>query len=83
MPRARFQFSLRLAFLLMTLACVSASWIGWKLYKRELDAKAAALGPAPEDPYADERLFRDLHPEPFKNAPPLPPPPVRPPDNDP
>ena len=39
-PRRRFQFSLRLALLLMSLACVVASWIGWRLYTARLDSKS-------------------------------------------
>jgi hypothetical protein len=34
--RRRFQFSLFLALLLLTLACVIASWIGWQNYRHGL-----------------------------------------------
>jgi hypothetical protein len=39
LPRRRFQFRLTLVMLLMTLACIAASWIGWRLYKDRLDAE--------------------------------------------
>jgi hypothetical protein len=47
--RRRFQFSLRMAILLMTLACVLAAWIGWIEHKARLDAASAPPKAAPPE----------------------------------
>jgi hypothetical protein len=75
-PRRRFQFSLRLALLLMTLACVVASLIGWRLYEARLDYDSWSIGP---DPYARERHKRNMaHDDRYDSEPPLPPwPPIK------
>jgi len=83
-PRRRLQYNLRTAILLMTLACVTASWLGWVRYKARLDAQE--MHPdwwhTPRDPYERERIFREMNPEAFTKLPPLPPPPKRPPTPD-
>jgi hypothetical protein len=70
-PCRRFQFSLRLALLLMTLACVIASYVGWRIYKAKTDYDSWSMGP---DPYARERNKRAMaHDDRFDQLPPLPP----------
>ena len=74
--RPRFQFSLRLAILLMALVGAIAAWRGWVRYAARLDQQYRG---APPDPYAEERRRRDLFPQPL-NQPPLPPRPTKWPD---
>lgn len=69
-PRRRFQFRLRTLMLFVTLACVIASWIGWRLYIAKLDDDVRIYWY--DDPNAYERMWHDLHPRPTDR--PLPPP---------
>jgi hypothetical protein len=50
--RRRFQFRLRTLMLFLTLGCVIASWIGWRLYIARLDDEVRVFGaewPPPRD----------------------------------
>jgi hypothetical protein len=59
-PRRRFQFSLRLALLLMTLACVVASWIGWVLVKYRYDIQDGLIESRPHQHLDDQgRSFNE------------------------
>ena len=39
-PRRRFQFHLRTLLMIVTLVCITASWIGWRRYIDRLDDEA-------------------------------------------
>jgi hypothetical protein len=68
----RFQCRLRTLMLFVTLACVIASWVGWRLYIERLD-DAVRVEIQSDDPYDHDRMMRDLHPSLSAGRPPLPP----------
>ena len=53
--RRRFQFSLRLVLLVMTLACVIASWIGWVLVKNRYDGYDGLFPPQLRHEHLDDK----------------------------
>ncbi len=80
-PRRRFQFRLRTLMLFVTLACVIASWIGWRLYLERLDDAMRVEVPV-HDPYGHERMIQDWGFVPPRAIPPRPPPDKWPPPRD-
>jgi hypothetical protein len=56
-PRRRFQYGLRLAVLLLTLACSVGGWIGWQRYTALLKEKMREAGRP--GPYAQEKIRRE------------------------
>jgi hypothetical protein len=71
--RRHFPFHLRTLFLFVTLACVIAGWIGWRLYIERVDDEVLPssfrLPPRPVrpyDPHAHERFMREIRPEHFQ-----------------